>query len=258
MSHPMSEFFPQAAADADRAILIRQGSPPPAGRSRVRENCARADWQDGVLGHGRREKSIHAPAVTRRVMALGVERHPRRTRRRADATVGTARTATVVPYDDPFAGLVHEAVALASGAAGAVIHAVAALPLRLLRALKNVRCPEVRREQAELEPRAGDAVRHLGRVVGCPPDFIRAGRRRIVGTVATRDAGAQAGMVARCVWAQTLWNVHIVVIATIKNAGDANLLEIAKAFCLACLSFGTGESGQKQRGENGENGNDHQ
>src|SRR5438094_6961467 len=104
------------------------------------------------------EKSIHAPAVARRVMALGVERHPRRTRRRADATVGTARTATMVPYDDPFAGLAHETVALASGAAGAVIHAVAALPLRLLRALKNVRCSEVRREQAELEPRTGGVV----------------------------------------------------------------------------------------------------
>src|SRR5947208_9053523 len=81
------------------------------------------------------EKSIHAPAVTRRVMALGVERHPRRTRRRADATVGTARTATMVPYDDPFAGLAHEGVALASGTAGALIHAVAARPLALLRAL---------------------------------------------------------------------------------------------------------------------------
>src|SRR5437899_7642996 len=66
------------------------------------------------------EKSIHAPAVARRVMALGVEPHPRRTRRRADATVGTARTATEVPYDDPFAGLAHRAVGQASAAAGSL------------------------------------------------------------------------------------------------------------------------------------------
>src|SRR5438128_4143638 len=193
MSYPMSEFFPLGPQrmQTEHFSFARE-----ARHRRVGAGCAKiAHAQIGgreCLYMAVVEKSIHAPAVTRRVMALGVERHPRRTRRRADPTVGTARTATVVPYDNPFAGLAHEAVALASGAAGAVIHAVAALPLRLLRALKNVRCPEIRREQAELEPRTGDAVRHLGRVVGCPPDFIRAGRRRIVRTVATRDARAQA------------------------------------------------------------------
>src|SRR5438093_13026591 len=58
------------------------------------------------------EKSIHAPAVARRVMALGVERPPRRTRRRPDATVGSARTATVVAYDVLFGGLPPDACAL--------------------------------------------------------------------------------------------------------------------------------------------------
>ena len=61
MSYPMSEFFDQATPDADRAFLIRRGSPPPAGRSRVLENCARADWREGALGRGRRGK-VHSCA----------------------------------------------------------------------------------------------------------------------------------------------------------------------------------------------------
>ena len=204
------------------------------------------------------KESVHAPAVARRIVALGVERQPGRARGRAHATVGAARTTAVIPRHEPVAGLGHEAVGLARGAAGAVIHAVTALPFRFFRALENRGCLKEWREQAKFESCARDAIGQLRWVVGGPPDFVGAGWGRVVRSVAARNAGGQAVRIVWCVRAQAVGSVHVVVVASIKAAGDADLLEITQAVGLASLGFCVGQRGQEQRGKNGNDGDDDQ
>src|SRR6185503_10762180 len=100
------------------------------------------------------KQTDHASVVARRVMALVGERQPRRARRRGNTAVGTARTSTMIPNNEPFAALGHKAVALADRTAGAVIHSITALPLRFHRAFENVCRSEIGREQAQLKTRA--------------------------------------------------------------------------------------------------------
>ena len=92
------------------------------------------------------KQTDQAAIVPRRVMAHVVERQLRWTWWRGDAAVGTAWTAAMIPNDEPVAGLRYISVALAGWTAGAVIHAVTALPLRFHRAFENIRRANIGRE----------------------------------------------------------------------------------------------------------------
>src|SRR4051812_13894835 len=131
--------------------------------------------------------------MTGRIVSLARSPHEGkewRAGRHGHARVGTARTAPVIPRDEPIAGLSDEAVALASGAARTVIHRVTALPLIFAGAFEDrgrVRLSEKGREQAVSVTGAGRAVGNLGRIVRRPPNLVRARGRRTVGACAARN-----------------------------------------------------------------------
>ena len=164
----------------------------------------------------------------------------------------------MIPNNEPFAALGHKAVALADRTAGAVIHSITAMPLRFHRAFENVRRSEIWRKQSQLKTRARWAIVNLRRVIGRPPDFVGAGRRRVVGTRAAGNGRVEAIRVVRRVEAKPLRHIHVVVVAAIKVVSDADLLQVVETGNLAGLSFRFGQGGQEQRRKNRNDGDDDQ
>lgn len=87
------------------------------------------------------KKSVQTSVVARRIMrrarSAADKWQIRRARRRADAGIGAARRAAMIPHDESVAGLRDKTIALRGGTAGGIIHRVGALPLLLDGAFEN-------------------------------------------------------------------------------------------------------------------------
>jgi len=84
------------------------------------------------------KEAVQTATMAGWIVAFIVKWKPGRTRWRTDATVRAAGAATMVPNDEPIAGLGYRGVSLAGGAAGAVIHTVTALPIGLFGTFENL------------------------------------------------------------------------------------------------------------------------
>src|SRR6266498_2283924 len=103
----------------------------------------------------------------------------------------------MVPHDDPLGGLRDKRIPPRHRTAVAVVHGETALPSRFNRALEDVRRAEITVHQTKAETRTRWTIGHLGRVIGCPPDFVWPGGRRIVRAVAGGHTRAQTVRVVR-------------------------------------------------------------
>ena len=171
--------------------------------------------------------------------------------------VGAAGGFGVIPDHNPPARVTHLRVRHADHAdprgvdtrrrARDIGHAIAALPLRVRRALEDLGVLEIAVQQAVVPVCGQGAVSGDAGVVGSPPVV-----RRSAGTAQRVIlAGLRVGAGADAIAA-----VDLVVIGTVHRQSGADLFQIALAGGLAALFPGLGEDGEEDRGENGDDGDD--
>ena len=139
-----------------------------------------------------------------------------------------------------------------------VVHAIAALPLWFGGTFKNVRCAKKSIEQPILKSSTGRAIGHLGGIIRRPPDLIRASWRWSVGAGAARNTGAQAIRIGGGIRTKSVGHVDIVVVPSIHDVSETNLLQIVQTLGLAGLLLGASQCGKKHRSQNGDDRNHYQ
>src|SRR5436309_13390320 len=153
----------------------------------------------------------------------------------------------MIPDYQAVGRLRRERIPLGHWAPLAVIHAVAALPLWFGGTFENVRYAKKSIEQPILRSGTGRSIGHLGGIIRCPPDFIRASWRWSVGAGAAGNTGGQSIRIRGGVRTKSVGHVDIVVVFSIHDVSETNLLQIVQTFGLAGLLLSTSQCRKKHR-----------